>query len=124
MAITYSIDKGENVVNNERRFAIVTKSALSALTISLVLAEQAHAAAAGAGLPWEAPLQTITRSIQGPVAYGISLLSLIGCGGTLVWGGEINEFLRKGILLVLVISLIVFATNMMTTLFNTNGAVI
>ena len=111
-------------MKNEGRFAILTKSALSACAISLVLAEQAHAAAAGAGLPWEAPLQTITRSIQGPVAYGISLLSLIGCGGTLVWGGEINEFLRKGILLVLVISLIVFATNMMTTLFNTNGAVI
>lgn len=91
---------------------------------AIICAQHAHAANAGAGLPWEAPLQTITRSIQGSVAYGISLLSLIGCGGTLVWGGEINEFLRKGILLVLVISLIIFATNLMTALFNTNGAVI
>ena len=112
------------MVTKKRQYAIAAQGVLGVLAISLMFAEQTQAATAGAGLPWEAPLQTITRSIQGPVAYGISLLSLIGCGGTLVWGGEINEFLRKGILLVLVISLIVFATNMMTTLFNTNGAVI
>jgi type IV secretion system protein VirB2 len=106
------------------QYAMAARSVLSALAICLILAEQVQAANAGAGLPWEAPLQTITRSIQGPVAYAISLLALIGCGGTLVWGGEINEFLRKGILLVLVISLIIFATNLMTTLFNANGAVI
>lgn len=111
-------------MKREQKYAVTIRSGLAALAISVVLADQAQAAAAGAGLPWEAPLQTIQRSIQGPVAYGISLLSLIGCGGTLVWGGEINEFLRKGILLVLVISLIIFATNLMTSLFNTNGAVI
>jgi type IV secretion system protein TrbC len=111
-------------VKNKRQYTIAAEWVLSALAISVIFADQAQAANAGAGLPWEAPLQTITRSIQGPVAYGISLLSLIGCGGTLVWGGEINEFLRKGILLVLVISLIIFATNLMTSLFNTNGAVI
>lgn len=111
------------MVRNQKRIQRVT-SLLAAVAISVFCAQHAEAAAAGAGLPWEAPLQTIQRSIQGPVAYGISLLSLIGCGGTLVWGGEINEFLRKGILLVLVISLIIFATNLMTSLFNTNGAVI
>lgn len=111
-------------MRNKRQYAIAAEWVLSALAVSVIFADQAQAANAGAGLPWEAPLQTITRSIQGPVAYGISLLSLIGCGGTLVWGGEINEFLRKGILLVLVISLIIFATNLMTSLFNTNGAVI
>jgi len=111
------------MVSNIRQYKIPA-CALGMLALSIIFTEQVQAATAGAGLPWEAPLQTISRSIQGPVAYGISLLSLIGCGGTLVWGGEINEFLRKGILLVLVISIIVFATNMMTSLFNTNGAVI
>ena len=115
---------GVKTVTNERRYQIGAACVLGAVAISLLSAQAAQAASAGAGLPWEAPLQTITRSIQGPVAYGISLLSLIGCGGTLVWGGEINEFLRKGILLVLVISLIIFATNLMSSLFNTSGAVI
>lgn len=110
-------------MNNQNQYKCAAY-VLGTVAISMLCAQHAEAATAGAGLPWEAPLQTIQRSIQGPVAYGISLLSLIGCGGTLVWGGEINEFLRKGILLVLVISLIIFATNLMTTLFNTNGAVI
>lgn len=90
------------------------------IAVSVLLPEQAHASAAGgAGLPWEQPLQTITRSIQGPVAYGISLLALIACGGMLVWGGEINEFMRRGIMMTLVISMIIFATNLMSGLFST-----
>ncbi len=111
------------MVTRKYKYAIATIPILSALIIPLLFPEQSQAALAGAGLPWETPLQTISRSIQGPVAYGISLLSLIGCGGTLVWGGEINDFLRRGILLVLVISLIIFATNLMSSLFNANGAV-
>lgn len=108
----------------KKQYATAAGLILTVVAISILFPQQSQAAGAGAGLPWEAPLQTIQRSIQGPVAYVISLLALIGCGGTLVWGGEINEFLRRGILLVLVISLIVFATNLMTTLFNTSGATI
>lgn len=99
--------------------------ALSAGLITLLLTcpEQAQAAAAGGGgLPWETPLQTITRSIQGPVAYAISLLGIIGCGGMLIWGGEINEFLRRGIMLVLVIALVMLASQVLSSLYAT-GAV-
>lgn len=95
------------------------------LALSVFLPDQAHAAAAGGGgLPWETPLQTITRSIQGPVAYAISLLGIIGCGGMLIWGGEINEFMRRGIMLTLVISLVVLASNVLSGLFNTAGALV
>lgn len=110
-------------MTNKRTYVIAAASVFGVLAVSLLFPEPSQAASTGAGLPWETPLQTITRSIQGPVAYGISLLALIGCGGTLVWGGEINDFLRRGILLVLVISLIVFATNLMSSLFNSSGAV-
>jgi type IV secretion system protein TrbC len=92
--------------------------------VTVLLPEQAHASAAGGGgLPWEAPLQTITRSIQGPVAYTLSLLGIIGCGGMLIWGGEINEFLRRGIMLVLVIALVIMASNVLSTLYNTGAGV-
>lgn len=74
--------------------------------------------AGGGGLPWETPLDTLVQSIRGPVAYGISLLGIISAGAMLVWGGEINEFVRRVIMLVLVISLIVFAGNILTTLFS------
>jgi len=45
-------------------------------------------------------------------------------GAMLVWGGEINEFARRIIMLVLVISLIVFSTQLLSTLFNVSGAVL
>ncbi len=102
--------------------ALVVGAAI--LSLSWIFPEQAHASAAGGGgLPWETPLQTITQSLQGPVAYAISLLGIISCGGMLIWGGEINEFMRRGIMLVLVISLVVLASSVLSTLFAT-GAVV
>ena len=38
----------------------------TALAFSLLLVAPAHAA--GSGMPWEAPLQSILESIEGPVA--------------------------------------------------------
>lgn len=108
------------MLSTNRQQSIILAAVVGVAVISILLPEQAHASAAGgAGLPWEQPLQTITRSIQGPVAYGISLLALIACGAMLVWGGEINEFMRRGIMLTLVISMIIFATNLMSGLFST-----
>jgi type IV secretory pathway VirB2 component (pilin) len=84
----------------------------------------AHAASSGGGgLPWETPLETLRDSITGPVAYAISLMGVVVAGATLVFGGEINDFVRRIIMLVLVISLIIFSTNILSTLFNA-GAVI
>jgi type IV secretion system protein VirB2 len=100
------------------RFLIVLFLALA------VLAPEAIAGTGGGALPWESPLQTIADSISGPVAYAISLIGIVVAGAMLVWGGEINEFARRIIMLVLVISLIVFATQLLSTLFNVSGGVI
>jgi type IV secretory pathway VirB2 component (pilin) len=98
----------------------------SGLLLLLLLAapDAAEAAASGgSGLPWETPLETLRDSITGPVAYAISLMGVVVAGATLVFGGEINDFVRRIIMLVLVISLIIFSTNILSTLFNA-GAVI
>lgn len=77
----------------------------------------------GSGLPWEGPLTKIGNSISGPVAFVISLTGLIACGAALIWGGEISEFTRRIIYVVLVICIIVFAKSMLQgTLFS--GAVL
>ena len=55
----------------------------------------AHAATGGGGLPWETHLQTLSNSISGLVAYGVSLIGLVVCGGVLIMmGGELNHFAR------------------------------
>jgi type IV secretion system protein TrbC len=84
--------------------------------VALVLAPlTAHAATGGGGLPWEAPLTTLSNSITGPVAYGISIIGLVAAGGVLIFaGGELNHFTRTVVLIVLVISLIIAAKNTMS----------
>lgn len=87
----------------------------------------AHAADAsaggGAGLPWEGPLEKLKQSISGPVAFIIALLGIIACGATLIWGGEISEFTRRIIYVVIVVCIIVFANSLLTgALFS--GAVV
>lgn len=80
-------------------------------------------AGGGAGLPWEGPIQKISRSFSGPVAFGVALLGIIACGATLIWGGEVSEFIRRIIYVVLVVCVIVFANTLLTgTLFS--GAVV
>ena len=76
----------------------------------------AHAATGGGGLPWETPLVTLSNSISGPVAYGLSLIGLVVSGGVLIFmGGELNHFARIVVQVVLVISFIIAGKNTMST---------
>ncbi len=73
----------------------------------------AHAANAGGGaLPWDTPLTTLRNDITGPVAFTISLLAMVACGAALVFGGEVNEFIRRLIMVVLVAAFLVGVTNL------------
>ncbi len=80
--------------------------------------EPVHAADAtaggGAGLPWEGPLAKLRQSISGPVAFAIALLGIIACGATLIWGGEVSEFVRRIIYVVMVVCVIVCANSLLT----------
>lgn len=98
---------------------------LAVITLSVLWPTQAHAStSSGASLPWESPLNSFKDSITGPVAFAISILGIIGCGAALIWGGEISDFVRKMIMVILVISILVFANKILITLFQTSGAVI
>lgn len=96
---------------------------LVALMVVAALDPAFASAAGGPGLPWEAPLTTLTNSIRGPVAFAISLLGIIVCGALLIWGGEISEFVRRSVMLVLVIALLVLSTNVLSGLFATAAVV-
>ena len=91
----------------------------------LVAAGTAHAATGGGGLPWEAPLTTLSNSVTGPVAYGCSLIGLVGAGGVLIFaGGMVNEFLRAVLFLVLVIAFMIAAKNTLTAFGFAAGATV
>jgi type IV secretory pathway VirB2 component (pilin) len=91
----------------------------------LAAAGTAHAATGGGGLPWEQPLTTLSNSVSGPVAYGASLIGLVGAGGSLIFmGGMINEFLRMVLFIVLVIAFVIAGKNTMTAFGWGAGATI
>lgn len=96
---------------------------LVALAMFAAAASRASASS-GAGLPWEGALAKIQQSLSGPVAMSISIIAVIVAGAMLIFGGEIGDFARKIIMLVLVISLLVAANSIVTTLFSTGGALL
>ena len=74
-------------------------------------------------LPYEDWLKTIRKSLTGPVAFSVSLIGMVSAGASLIFmGGEMGKFMRTMIYLALVMTLLVGANNLMTSLFN--GAVI
>ncbi len=87
-----------------------------------------HAATAFAGkgtkLPWESPLEILTRSLTGPVAMAISLVALVICGWALIAGGDMGDFGRRAIMVILAISLLVSGTAIMKELFGVSAALI
>ena len=100
------------------------KYILLTLLATMLLSPELMAAGAGGALPWEAPLTLIVTSITGPVAFGISVIGIVAAGAMLIFGGEIGQFLKSVIILVLVIALLVFATQFLTSAFGIAAALI
>ena len=96
---------------------------LALVVLALLHPDTAHAASTGGSLPWDGPLTTLRNDITGPVAFTISLLAMVAAGAALVFGGEINEFVRRIIMLVLVASFIVGVTNLASAL-GISGAMV
>jgi len=95
--------------------------ALFAAPIVVVSVSPAFASSGGGGLPWEGPLQQIQQSITGPVAGYIALAAVAIAGGMLIFGGELNDFARRLMYVVLVAGILLGATQIVG-LFGATGA--
>ncbi len=90
----------------------------------LVLAVALPAHAAGSNMPWEAPLQSVLESIQGPVARIIAVIVIIATGLALAFGDTSGGF-RKLIQIVFGLSIAFAASSFFLTFFSfTGGAVL
>ncbi|MBX5164504.1 MULTISPECIES: TrbC/VirB2 family protein [unclassified Rhizobium] len=99
-----------------------TLIAAALVAAQIVLASVAPAlASSGGSLPWEGPLQQIQESITGPVAGAIALAAVAIAGGMLIFGGELNDFARRLVYVVLVAGILLGATNIVG-LFGATGA--
>lgn len=92
------------------------------LAVDPVFASSGSTGSGGSGLPWETGLMSFRNSITGPVAFTILLVSLVGIGATLAFGGEINNVLRMGILFILAGAFVASGAQIISILFS--GAVV
>jgi type IV secretory pathway VirB2 component (pilin) len=104
---------------SHRKSAIAIAVAAASMTIAL--AAPALASTGGGGLPWEGPLQQIQESINGPVAGAIALAAMAIAGGMLIFGGELNDFARRLMYIVLVAGILLGASQIVG-LFGATGA--
>jgi len=76
--------------------------------------------AAGSGMPWEAPLQRILESIEGPVAKVVAVVIIIVTGLSLAFG-DMGGGLRRLIQVVFGLSIAFAATSFFLSFFAFAG---
>jgi type IV secretion system protein TrbC len=94
---------------------------ITALLATLVMVTAAFSArAAGSGMPWEAPLQRILESIEGPVAKVAAVVVIIMTGLSLAFG-DMGGGLRRLIQIVFGLSIAFAATSFFLSFFSFAG---
>lgn len=86
--------------------------------VALAVAAPAHAA--GSSMPWEAPLQAILESIQGPVAKIVAVIIIIATGLALAFGDTSGGF-RRLIQIVFGLSIAFAASSFFLSFFSFGG---
>lgn len=104
------------LVSRLRRHIAGAASALVGAMMMMVPA----ARAAGSSMPWEAPLQSILESIEGPVAKIIAVIIIIITGLTLAFGDTSGGF-RRLIQIVFGLSIAFAASSFFLSFFSFGG---
>jgi|SRR5581483_11262767 len=100
-------------VHRPRLVLFGTAAACVVLTASV-----AHAA--GSGMPWEAPLQRILDSVQGPVAKIVAVIIITVTGISLAFGDTSGGF-RKMVQVVFGLSIAFAASSFFLSFFSFGG---
>jgi type IV secretion system protein TrbC len=101
---------------------LLRTAVIAALPLALwMVALRAHAA--GSSMPWEAPLQSILESIQGPVARIVAVIVIIATGLALAFGDTSGGF-RKLIQIVFGLSIAFAASSFFLTFFSFSGGAV
>ena len=101
------------------RYALNTLCLSTFVFLSMALPAQA----AGSSMPWEAPLQAILESIEGPVAKIIGVMIIIITGLTLAFGDS-SGGARRLIQIVFGISIAFAASSFFLSFFSFGGGAV
>ncbi len=90
----------------------------AAATWVVLTASAAHAA--GSGMPWEAPLQRVLDSVQGPVAKIVAVIIITVTGISLAFGDTSGGF-RRMVQVVFGLSIAFAASSFFLSFFSFGG---
>ena len=93
-------------------------ASVSVAVLGVMTAAPAHAS--GSSMPWEAPLQSILQSIEGPVAKIVAVIIIITTGLTLAFGDTSGGF-RRLIQIVFGLSIAFAASSFFLSFFSFGG---
>ncbi len=102
---------------------VLQAAAKFGIPAALLLTLAGAAQAAGSNMPWEAPLQSILESIQGPVARIVAVIIIITTGLTLAFG-DTNGGFRKLVQIVFGLSIAFAASSFFLTFFSFSGGAV
>ena len=106
------------------RLRCLVQPARQGIVLAVVMAALTGTAkAAGSNMPWEAPLQSILDSIQGPVAKIIAVIIIIVTGLTLAFGDTSGGF-RRLIQIVFGLSIAFAASSFFLSFFSFSGGAV
>jgi type IV secretion system protein VirB2 len=105
---------------HRRRQISLNLASTSALWAAVLLPTCHAAHAAGSGMPWEAPLQRILESIEGPVAKVVAVVVIIVTGLSLSFGDMGGAF-RRMVQVVFGLSIAFAATSFFLSFFSFAG---
>jgi type IV secretion system protein VirB2 len=95
-------------------------TAIAAATVAVTIMMTPAAHAAGSSMPWEAPLQKILDSVEGPVAKILAVIIIIVTGLTLAFGDSSGGF-RRLIQIVFGLSIAFAASSFFLSFFSFGG---
>lgn len=100
---------------------VIRVAVLCLIAVYVATFDDFQAAHAGE-LPFEDALTKIRESLSGPLPTTLALAGIIVAGATLIFGGDMNGFFRTMCLIALVLSLLLCANKLMTTLYSNADA--
>ena len=106
-----------------RRAFRVRRPIATAAAFTWVSLLTSPALASGSSMPWEAPLQSILESIEGPVAKIVAVIIIIVTGLTLAFGDTGGGF-RRLIQIVFGISIAFAASSFFLSFFSFGGGAV
>ncbi len=91
-----------------------------AMVAAVCLMASVPAHAGGSSMPWEAPLQSILESIEGPVAKIVAVIIIIVTGLSLAFGDTSGGF-RRLVQIVFGLSIAFAASSFFLSFFSFGG---